>query len=71
MPHDTALIALVAIGFVLARSFGFLATKFRLPPIVGDLLAGLAIGPFTPEFVARAARGAAMATLWGSGIGRR
>jgi CPA2 family monovalent cation:H+ antiporter-2 len=52
MPHDTALIALVAIGFVLACSFGFLATKVRLPPIVGYLLAGVAIGPFTPGFVA-------------------
>jgi CPA2 family monovalent cation:H+ antiporter-2 len=52
MPHDTALIALVAIGFVLACSFGFLATKVGLPPIVGFLLAGVAIGPFTPGFVA-------------------
>jgi CPA2 family monovalent cation:H+ antiporter-2 len=51
MPHDTALIALVAMGFVLACSFGFLATKVRLPPIVGYLLAGVAIGPFTPGFV--------------------
>jgi monovalent cation:H+ antiporter-2, CPA2 family len=51
MPHDTALIALVAIGFVLACSFGFLATKVHLPPIVGYLLAGVAIGPFTPGFV--------------------
>src|SRR5438132_7254788 len=27
---------------------GFLATKVRLPPIVGYLAAGIAVGPFTP-----------------------
>jgi CPA2 family monovalent cation:H+ antiporter-2 len=46
MPHDTALIALVAMGFVLACAFGFLAVRVRLPPIVGYLLAGVAVGPF-------------------------
>jgi monovalent cation:H+ antiporter-2, CPA2 family len=49
--HDTALIALVAIGFVLACAFGLIATRVRLPPIVGYLLAGVAVGPFTPGFV--------------------
>jgi monovalent cation:H+ antiporter-2, CPA2 family len=51
MHHDTALIALVAMGFVLASAFGYLATRVRLPPIVGYLVAGVAIGPFTPGFV--------------------
>jgi CPA2 family monovalent cation:H+ antiporter-2 len=51
MHDDTALIALVAMGFVLACAFGFLATRVRLPPIVGYLVAGVAIGPFTPGFV--------------------
>ena len=51
MHHDTALIALVAMGFVLACALGFLATRLRLPPIVGYLLAGVALGPFTPGFV--------------------
>jgi K+:H+ antiporter len=51
MHHDTALIALVAIGFVLACFFGYLATRVRLPPIVGYLVAGVAVGPFTPGFV--------------------
>jgi monovalent cation:H+ antiporter-2, CPA2 family len=31
---------------------GFLATKLRLPPIVGFLMAGIAVGPFTPGFQA-------------------
>lgn len=51
MHHDTTLIALVAMGFVLACAFGYLATKVRLPPIVGYLIAGIAVGPFTPGFV--------------------
>jgi CPA2 family monovalent cation:H+ antiporter-2 len=51
MHEDTALIALVATGFVLACAFGFLATRVRLPPIVGYLVAGVAVGPFTPGFV--------------------
>src|SRR5262245_16244268 len=51
MHHDTTLIALVAMGFVLACAFGYLATRVRLPPIVGYLVAGIAVGPFTPGFV--------------------
>lgn len=54
MPHDSDLIALIAMGFVLAMGFGFLASKLRMPPLVGYLLAGIAIGPFTPGFVADA-----------------
>lgn len=54
MPHESKLIALIAIGFVLALAFGVLAARVRLPPLVGYLLAGIAIGPFTPGFVADA-----------------
>jgi monovalent cation:H+ antiporter-2, CPA2 family len=54
MVHETKLIALVAMGFVLALTFGFLAARVRLPPLLGYLLAGVAIGPFTPGFVADA-----------------
>ncbi|EIQ00932.1 Kef-type K+ transport system, predicted NAD-binding component [Opitutaceae bacterium TAV1] len=52
MPHDVALIATLAMGFVLAFVFGFIANKLSLPPLVGYLLAGVAVGPFTPGFVA-------------------
>ena len=48
MPHDTTLIATIVVGLVLAFAFGFLANRLRLPPLVGYLLAGVAIGPFTP-----------------------
>src|SRR5688572_8493731 len=54
MLHESKLIALIAIGFVLALGFGFLAARVRLPPLVGYLVAGIAIGPFTPGFVADA-----------------
>ncbi|HEY0184496.1 MAG TPA: YbaL family putative K(+) efflux transporter [Rhodopila sp.] len=51
MPHATALIALIALGLVSAFIGGMLAQKLRLPPLVGYLVAGIALGPFTPGFV--------------------
>jgi CPA2 family monovalent cation:H+ antiporter-2 len=50
--HEPVLIALIAIGLALASIFGLVARRLRLPPILGYLLAGIAIGPFTPGFVA-------------------
>jgi CPA2 family monovalent cation:H+ antiporter-2 len=44
MPHDISLIATIAAGFGLALVFGFIATRLRMPPLVGYLLAGVAIG---------------------------
>src|SRR5262245_33028633 len=49
--HETSLIALLAIGFVLALLFGLVASAIRVSPIVGYLVAGIAVGPFTPGFV--------------------
>ena len=54
MPHDTSLIATIAVGLAFAFVCGFAAAHLRLPPIVGYLLAGVAVGPFTPGFVADA-----------------
>lgn len=51
MPHDTKLVALLAVGFVLAFGFGYAASRLRMPPLVGYLVAGILIGPFTPGFV--------------------
>ncbi len=48
MPHDTTLLFTIVIGLTLAACGGFLAHRLRLPPLVGYLLAGVAIGPFTP-----------------------
>ncbi|CCB64571.1 YbaL family putative K(+) efflux transporter [Hyphomicrobium sp. MC1] len=52
MAHDTPLIATIVVGLSLAFIFGAIAQRFRISPIVGYLLAGVAVGPFTPGFVA-------------------
>ncbi|MGH2452063.1 MAG: cation:proton antiporter [Candidatus Limnocylindria bacterium] len=52
MPHDTGLLGTIAVAFSFALIGGFVAARLRLPPIVGYLLAGIAVGPFTPGFVA-------------------
>ena len=51
--HDNIpLISTVAVGFGLALVLGFVAVRIKLPALVGYLLAGIAIGPATPGFVA-------------------
>jgi len=52
MLHDTPLIATIVAGLGLASVFGTIAQRFAIPPLVGYLLAGVAVGPFTPGFVA-------------------
>jgi K+:H+ antiporter len=52
MPHSAPLISTLVFGLVLAFGFGLVAQRLRLPPLIGYLLAGIAIGPFTPGFVA-------------------
>ncbi|WP_292113760.1 YbaL family putative K(+) efflux transporter [Mesorhizobium sp.] len=54
MPHDTPLIATIVAGLGLAFVFGALAYRFRIPPLVGYLVAGVLVGPNTPGFVADA-----------------
>ncbi len=61
--HETALIATIAVGLGLAFLFGLIATRFRLPPLLGYLLAGVAVGPFTPGFVADAALASQLAEI--------
>jgi len=50
--HETALLATIAAGLGLALVLGYLATRLRLPPLVGYLAAGIVVGPFTPGYVA-------------------
>jgi voltage-gated potassium channel Kch len=52
MPHETPLIATIVAGLGLAFIFGALANRFRVPPLVGYLIAGVLVGPNTPGFVA-------------------
>ena len=54
MHHEIALISTIAIGLLYALIGGYLASRLRLPPLVGYLVAGVALGPFTPGFVADA-----------------
>ena len=54
MHHEISLISTVAVGLVYGLIGGYLASRLRLPPLVGYLMAGVALGPFTPGFVADA-----------------
>lgn len=51
MSHDTSLITTIVAGLVLAYIFGAIANRLRLPPLVGYLLAGVAVGPNSPGLV--------------------
>jgi CPA2 family monovalent cation:H+ antiporter-2 len=63
MPHSVSLINTVAAGLGLALLLGFLAVRLRLPALVGYLLAGVILGPFTPGFVADASIAAQLAEI--------
>ena len=54
MHHEISLISTIGVGLIYGLIGGYLASRVRLPPLVGYLLAGVAIGPFTPGFVADA-----------------
>lgn len=54
MPHNVSLITTIASALGLALIFGFVFAKLKLPPLVGYLLAGIVLGPFTPGFIADA-----------------
>lgn len=52
MPHNIDLILTLTGGLTAALFLGFITQKLKLSPIVGYLLAGIVVGPFTPGFVA-------------------
>jgi CPA2 family monovalent cation:H+ antiporter-2 len=52
MDHEPVLISTIAIGLTAAFIGGFVARRLGLPAIVGYIVAGIAIGPFTPGLVA-------------------
>lgn len=51
MPHDTPLLSTLAAAVLVAWVLGLLAQRLRFSPIVGYLLAGVVIGPYSPGFV--------------------
>ncbi|NWK94136.1 Kef family K(+) transporter [Sphingobium lactosutens] len=54
MPHHTPLIGTIVAGLVVAFIMGAIAHRLKLSPLVGYLIAGIMVGPFTPGFVADA-----------------
>ena len=52
MHEISPLIGVIVAGLGLAFVLGTAANRLKLPPLVGYLLAGVAVGPFTPGFVA-------------------
>jgi CPA2 family monovalent cation:H+ antiporter-2 len=48
MEHETTLLVTIVLGLVLAFATGFVASKLGLPPLVGYLVAGILVGPYTP-----------------------
>ena len=61
--HDLPLIATVSVGLGVAFAAGFAALRVGLPPLVGYLLAGIAVGPFTPGIVADTAIASELAEI--------
>jgi CPA2 family monovalent cation:H+ antiporter-2 len=52
MPHNIELILTLTGGLTAALVLGYLTQRLKMSPIVGYLLAGILVGPFTPGFVA-------------------
>ncbi len=63
MPHNLDLIFTITGGLGAALVLGLLTHRLKLSPIVGYLLAGVAVGPFTPGFVAHGAIAEQLAEL--------
>ena len=63
MEHSVPLITTISAGFGLAFIFGFIAERFKIPALVGYLLAGIIIGPATPGFVADSASAAQLSEI--------
>ena len=61
--HQTPLIATIAAGLMLAFIFGLIAQRLRVQPLVGYLLAGVMVGPYTPGFTADPALAAELAEI--------
>ncbi len=52
MAHETPLISTIVVGLTLALLLGAIAQRLRLSPLIGYLLAGVVVGPYTPGFIA-------------------
>src|SRR4051794_23751394 len=52
MDHEPVLITTIAIGLMAAFVGGLVAKRLGLPTIVGYIVAGVVLGPFTPGLIA-------------------
>jgi len=52
VPHHDSLILTLVAGFGVAFVFAMIAVRLKLSPLIGYLLAGVVVGPFTPGYVA-------------------
>lgn len=49
--HDLSVLITFSVGLAVALLFGYIAVRLKISPIIGYLLAGVAVGPFTPGVV--------------------
>ena len=61
--HDLSVIVTLAGGLAVALAFGWATQRLGLSTLVGYMLAGIAVGPYTPGFVADASLAAQMAEI--------
>jgi CPA2 family monovalent cation:H+ antiporter-2 len=61
--HGASLITTIASGLGLALVLGFLAARVKLPPLVGYLVAGILLGPYTRGFTADVALAGQLAEI--------
>ncbi len=52
MDHNLKIVLIFTIGFALATFFAYITQRLKLSPILGYLLAGFIIGPYSPGYTA-------------------
>ena len=52
MHPNLLIVEILTVGFTLASFFAYVMQRLKFPPIIGYLLAGYIIGPYSPGFVA-------------------
>ncbi|WP_079989348.1 cation:proton antiporter [Candidatus Protochlamydia phocaeensis] len=50
--YNLKILLILAVGFALASVLGYITQRLKLSPILGYLLAGYSIGPYSPGYVA-------------------
>jgi CPA2 family monovalent cation:H+ antiporter-2 len=61
--HELTLVTTIAASLGLALVMGFIAVRLKMPPLVGYLVAGILVGPYTRGFVADVALAGQLAEI--------